>query len=173
MIYKFKIISQESDNFHMEVQMDSNNTFYELHETIRNAMGYQTHQLASFFVSERYGKKLHEVSLVDAGDGINGLPNFTMFRTKISDLIQSNENYLLYTFDLFNNRSLNLELTGIFMEKNLKEPLVALNEGDAPVQILEDEFKAEESTIIQEDDLLHDFGVLEDYSQIFGEMEDF
>ena len=173
MIYKFKIISQESRNFLLEVGIDSNSTFYELHNFIQDTLGYQTHQLASFFVASQNDKKWKEVSLLDTGSEINGFPYYSMFRTKISDLISSKGNCIKYTFDLFNNRSLNFELTEIFMKKNLNEPLVTLAEGDAPVQILEEEFKAEESTVIQEDEILNDFGVLEDYTKIFGEMEDF
>ena len=173
MIYKFQIVSQESLNFKLEIAVDSKSSFYELHVVIQEALHYQSHQLASFFVYSSKENKIKEISLIDAGKGMNGFPNFTMIRTKLSDLITSKEFSILYTFDLFNNRSLNFELTGIVMKKNLKEPLVTLSEGDAPVQILEEEFTAEESTIIQEDDILNDFGVLEDYAKIFGEMEDF
>ena len=173
MIYKFQIISQESQNFNLEVDVDGDSNFYELHAVIQNTLGYQSHQLASFFVSDQNGKNVKEVSMLDAGNGLNGFPNYSMIRTKISDLVFSKNNSISYTFDLFNNRSLNVELTGIFMKKNLKEPLVTLSEGDAPVQILEEEFTAEESTVIQEDEILSDFGVLEDYAKIFGEMEDF
>ena len=167
MIYTFKIVSQEAKGFLLELHIDGSETFYTLHDTIQKSIGYQSHQLASFFV--RNGKKTIEVSQLDSG--INGLPNFSMYRTRLSELVSSETSQVLYTFDLFNDRSLILELTGIYMEKNLKEPLVTLEAEDAPVQILEEEVKAEETTAQQEDEVFQDFGVLEDYTEIFGEMD--
>jgi len=102
--------------------------------------------------------------------GLNGYPNYYMSRTKISELISLKNSHALYTFDLFNDRSFTLELTGIDMEKNLQEPLADL-EGEAPVQILEEDIKVQESTARQEDEVFQDFGVLEDYTEIFGEMD--
>jgi len=169
MILHYKIISPEAKNFLLELQIDGDETFYTLHDTIQKSIGYQSHQLASFFIPNNKGKKSIEISLLDSG--INGFPNYSMYKTKLSTLITHNCKQLLYTFDLFNDRSLSLELTGIYMEKNLNEPLVALENGDAPVQILEEEVKAQVSAAQQEDEVFQDFGVLEDYTEIFGEMD--
>lgn len=168
MIYKFKIISPEAKNFLLQLQIDGSDTFHTLHETIRQCVGYQTHQLSSFFMRNRTGKKAVEVSMLDAG--LNGYPNYSMSKTKISELVSLQNRHALYTFDLFNNRSFILELTGIDMEKNLQEPLADL-EGQAPVQILEEDDNVQESTARQEDEVFQDFGVLEDYTEIFGEMD--
>ena len=169
MVYTFKIISSETKSFRIELQIDGANTFYLLHETIQKTTGYQAHQMASFFMPNGKGKKVTEISMLDTG--INGFPNYSMFRTKLSDLIQSGNHRILYTFDLFNDRSMNLELTGIYMEKNLNEPLVTLAKGEAPVQILEEEIKEQNVAAQQEDEVFHDFGILEDYTEIFGEMD--
>ncbi len=170
MIYQFKIISQESENFSLEIKMNGENSFFDLNEIIQKSIGYQSHQLASFFIPDLKGNKRTEISFLDSG--INGFPNYSMHKTKISDLIFPQTKRILYCFDLFNDRSFNLELTGIFMESNLKEPIVTQKMGDAPMQILEEDFKILEANIILEDEVLQDFGVLEDYTEIFGEMED-
>ncbi|MBN1819294.1 MAG: hypothetical protein JXR31_04250 [Prolixibacteraceae bacterium] len=169
MIYSYKIISPEVNNFQLNLQIDGEATFYSLHETIQKHAGYQSHQLASFFIPNQKGKKSVEISLLDPG--INGFPNYAMYRTKLSELIAPDCKQLLYTFDLFNDRSLILELTGIYMEKNLNEPLVTLESGEVPVQILEEDIKVQESIAQQEDEVFQDFGVLEDYTEIFGEMD--
>ena len=96
-----------------------------------------------------------------------------MQKTKLSDLIKSEALHLIYTFDFINNRSLYLELTGIVMEKFLKEPLVTLKQGDAPVQVLGEEPDFREAAKLQEEEVLMDFGILDDYSELYGEMEDF
>ena len=59
------------------------------------------------------------------------------------------------------------------MEKNLNEPLVALKRGDAPVQVLGEEKVELETGSLQEEEVYMDFGELDDYTEIFGEMDDF
>ena len=169
MIYKFKVISQESKKFTIELEIDGNSSFYALHDIIQKRCGFCSHQLASFFLPDVKGIKQIEISMLDSG--INGFPYYSMHRTKISELVHPHTLCLLYTFDLFNDRSFIMELTGIYMEKNLHEPLVTLEEGDIPVQILEEDVLIEESTALQEDEVFQDFGVLEDYTEIFGEMD--
>jgi hypothetical protein len=59
------------------------------------------------------------------------------------------------------------------MEKNLREPLITLKQGEAPVQVLGDEPPVQDSAKLQEEEVLMDFGILEDYTELYGEMEDF
>lgn len=59
------------------------------------------------------------------------------------------------------------------MEKNLNEPLVTLKLGEAPVQVLGDEVNPQEQPELQQEEVYMDFGELDDYTEIFGEMDDF
>jgi hypothetical protein len=169
MIYYFKIISRETKNFSIGLVIDGDCSFYTFHDTIQKECRYDSHQMASFFLPDQKGNKQIEISLLDSG--FNGFPYFSMHRTKISEMIHSQNVRLLYTFDFINDRSFIIELTGISMEKNLHEPLITLVEGEAPVQILDEEVQEDISTALQEDEVFQDFGVLEDYTEIFGEME--
>ncbi len=171
MIYKFKIVSQESQNFRLEVALDENHTFFEFHSLLQKSVGFESHQLASFFISGERWKKLVEISMLDLG--INGAAYFIMQKTKLGDLLQKEGQQLIYTFDFMNDRSFFIELTGIIMEKNLIEPFVALKQGDTPVQVLGEELVDEEQGILQEEEVYMDFGELDDYTEIFGEMDDF
>jgi hypothetical protein len=153
MIYHFKIHSQESIDFQLEIQLSEKHTFYDFHRAIQNNTGFESHQLASFFVSDKKWKKLSEISLLD--------------------LINSKEQKLIYTFDFFNDRSFFIELTGIIMEQNLSEPLVTLKTGKSPVQILGEDANEREPVMNHEEEVFMDFGELEDYTEIFGEMDDF
>ncbi len=171
MIYHFQISSPESQNFRLEVKLSDNNSFFDFHSIIQKSLGFESHQLASFFVSDRKWMKLIEISMLDLG--INGAAFYIMQKTKLSDLIKSKEQKLLYTFDFLNDRSFFIELTGIIMEKNLNEPLVTLKQGDAPVQVLGEENVDQEPTQLSEEEVFMDFGELEDYTEIFGEMDDF
>ena len=171
MIFYFQIISQESLNFRMELKLAENHTFFDFHSIIQKSLGYESHQLASFFISNSRWLKLKEISLLDLG--MNGAAYFIMQKTKLAELLHSKGQKLIYTFDFLNDRSLLIELTEIIMEKNLSEPLVTSKVGDAPVQVLGEEFIVNESPEIMEEEVFMDFGELEDYTKIFGEMDDF
>ena len=52
MVYRFTIISDEVDDFIREIQIDSEATFYELHEAILKAAKYNNDQMTSFFTCD-------------------------------------------------------------------------------------------------------------------------
>lgn len=171
MIYHFKMSSQESQNFQMEIKLDGKQSFFDFHSIIQKSLGYESHQLASFFISGKKWMKLKEISMLDLG--INGAAFYIMQKTKLADLINSTNHKLIYTFDFLNDRSFFIELTGIIMEKNLNEPLVTLKQGDTPVQVLGEEVADQETAVLVEEEVFMDFGELDDYTEIFGEMDDF
>lgn len=69
MIYRFTLISDEVDDFIREIKIDSEATFFDLHEAILKAAGYKDDQMTSFFICDddwekdrgnhtgRYGKQ--------------------------------------------------------------------------------------------------------------------
>lgn len=173
MIFYFQIISQECKNFQLEVELSLRHTFFDFHTIIQKSLGYESHQLASFFVPDKRGLKEKEISMLDLG--INSAAFYIMQKTLLSDLIHSKGQKLIYTFDFLNDRSLLIELTDIIMEKNLIEPLVTLKLGDTPMQVLGEDVDVIDSEPAEqmEEKVYMLFGELEDYTEIFGEMEDF
>ena len=171
MIYQFQIVSQESLNFRLEVALDARHSFFEFHSIIQKSVGFESHQLASFFVSDKRWRKLVEISMLDLG--INGAAFFIMQKTKLNDLLQTKGQQLIYTFDFLNDRSFLIELTGIVMERNLMEPFVTLKQGNAPVQVLGEEVTLDEQQELIQEEVYMDFGELDDYTELYGEMDDF
>jgi len=173
MIFHFQILSQECKNFRLEVELSKRHNFFDFHSIIQKSLGYESHQLASFFISDKKWRKEKEVSMLDLG--INGAAYYIMQKTNLTDLINSIGQKLIYTFDFLNDRSLLIELTDIIMEKNLSEPLVTLKSGDTPMQVLGEDVDVidQESSDLHEEKAYMLFGELEDYTEIFGEMEDF
>ena len=57
------------------------------------------------------------------------------------------------------------------MGKNLSEPSVIYQNGNAPSQMLEEELLSEEKIFTTDEECL-DYGDLDDYTEIFGEIED-
>lgn len=171
MIYHFLISSQESQNFSLEVKLDGKHSFFDFHSIIQKSLGFESHQLASFFISDKRWKKLKEISMLDLG--INGAAFFIMQKTKLDELIKTVNQKIIYTFDFLNDRSFFIELTEIIMENNLIEPSVILKRGETPVQVLGEETTELESNTLVEEDVYMDFGELDDYTEIYGEMDDF
>ena len=67
MVYRFTIISDEVDDFIREIQIDSEATFYELHEAILKAAKYNNDQMTSFFTCDEDWEKEQEITLEDMG----------------------------------------------------------------------------------------------------------
>ena len=172
MVYTFKITSQESKNFVLEVKIDGHQSFFDLHSVIQMNCGFEPYQVASFFLTDGKGFKTMEISLMDAG--FNGGAYYLMQKTKLADLIKIKDQKLSYTFDFLDDRSFFIELTGIDMGTKLKDPLVTINKGDAPAQVLTDKIEKNATEKLQEEEeVFMDFGILDDYNELFGEMEDF
>ena len=52
MIYKFRIVSDEVDNFRREICIDSDATFLELNDAILDSVGFTKDQMTSFFICD-------------------------------------------------------------------------------------------------------------------------
>ena len=52
MIYNFRIVSDEVDNFKREIQIDADATFLDLRNAICDSVGYDKTQFSSFFMCD-------------------------------------------------------------------------------------------------------------------------
>ena len=64
MVYKFRIISDEVDDFLREIKIDSEASFYDLHEAILKCCKYKDDQMTSFFICDDDWEKEKEENLV-------------------------------------------------------------------------------------------------------------
>ena len=170
MIYQFKITSIEQPDFVRIIEIDGQSSFADFHWCIQECCQYSSDQLASFFLaSDNYGKQT-EITFLDYG--MNGSLTKIMGKTKLCDILSDTGQRLLYVFDFFNDRSFYIELTEMYMEKNLQENKVTYTQGDAPAQVLEEELQEQGQDVLDQENKYHDYGDLDDYTEIFGEMED-
>ncbi len=170
MIYQFKISSIENIDFERQIEIDASSTFSDFHYCIQEACNFSTDQLASFFVpGKTYGQQI-EITLLDMG--LNGFQSLIMGKTRLADMISEYDQRVLYVFDFFNDRSFYIELTQICMEKNLQEPRLTFKKGDAPIQVLEQDIRDQGLKSSENESVHQDYGDLDDYTEIFGEMED-
>lgn len=134
MIYKFLLLSDEAENFSLEVRIDAEATFLQLNDTIIEALKYTKDQLTSFFVCEDNWERKTEITLFEM-DTASDEDSWTMDKTKIRDFVEDVHQRLLFVYDMMGDRSFFMELRDIEFNANLDKPVTKLK-GTPPKQIL-------------------------------------
>ena len=67
MIYKFRIVSDEVDNFKRVIAIDADDTFESLRNAILESVDYTKDQMDSFFICDEDWSKRTEITLADMG----------------------------------------------------------------------------------------------------------
>lgn len=142
MIFTFRIVSDEVDNFKREIKIDASSTFLDFKNVLCESVGYDKEQLSSFFLCNRDWEKEKEISYADMGaDDDQDL--WLMDDSELGDFIADEGQRLIYVFDYMTDRSFFIEMTNMEPGKNLKDPVCSLSLGQAPVEIMDmDEFDA-------------------------------
>jgi hypothetical protein len=144
MIYKFVILSDEVDNFRRDILIDSDATFYELHEAILDSVGYGKNEMTSFFICDEDWMKGTEITLVEM-DTSSEEDSYVMDAVRLSDLLDEERQRLLYVFELLTERAFFLELKEIITGKNQKKPECVKSVGNPPSQTVNfDDFESKQ-----------------------------
>jgi hypothetical protein len=136
MIYKFVILSDEVDDFRRDILIDSDATFFELHEAILESAGYTKDQMTSFFICDEDWNKVKEITLVEM-DTTSEEDNYVMDSTRLSDLVEEERQKLLYVFEYLTERSFFMELREIITGKSQPKAECVFQNGNPPVQTTE------------------------------------
>ena len=134
MVYRFIIVSEEVDDFRRDIKIDSDATFFDLHEAIIHSVGYTEDQLTSFFICDEDWTKQTEITLIDM-DSSSDEDIYVMDSTRLSELLDEERQKLVYVFELLTDRCFYMELRDIIPGKNLDKPQVVKSIGHAPQQI--------------------------------------
>ncbi|MDR0546127.1 MAG: plasmid pRiA4b ORF-3 family protein [Dysgonamonadaceae bacterium] len=134
MVYRFIIVSDEVDDFRRDITIDSEATFFELHEAILGAAGYTKDQITSFFTCDDDWGKETEITLIDMG-GRSDEDNYVMDSTRLSELLDEEKQKLLYVFEPLTERCFFIELREIITGKSQDKPKVTKSLGDPPKQV--------------------------------------
>jgi hypothetical protein len=138
MVYKFTILSDEVDNFVRVITIDSEAKFVDLHNAILDSVNYEKNQMTSFFVCDDNWEKGQEVTLIEM-DSSSEYDNLVMDNTTLEELLTDEHQKLLYVFDMMSDRAFFMDLTEIIPLKNQKKPICISSEGEAPIQIVEEQ----------------------------------
>ncbi|MCM1320303.1 MAG: hypothetical protein NC217_07990 [Muribaculaceae bacterium] len=167
MVYRFKIISDEVENFSREIEIDADANFLVLRNAILDSVGYTKDELSSFFLCDDSWEKREEITLEDMGSDSDE-DIWIMEDTHINELVEDEGQRLILVFDYMTDRSFFMELKKIIPHKKLMDPLCTSKVGKAPKQHIDlDEFdQATEKRIAAENAVLDmDFLESEGYNE--------
>ena len=142
MVYKFRLVSDEVDNFRREIDIDADATFLTLRNAICESVNYDKNQMDSFFLCEDGWEKDKEITLEDMGSD-SSEDVYLMDECILSDFIEDEGQRMIFTFDYMTDRSFFIELKRTEPGKKLQDPVCSLSMGQAPPQFVDlDEFEA-------------------------------
>lgn len=133
MIYRFRMVSDEADDFKREIEIDADSTFVKLRDAIDKSVGYEPAPMCSFFVCDDGWEKGQEITLEDMGLDTSS-DTYLMDDTVISDFIEDEGQRLIYVFDYMTDRSFFLELKESRPGEYLDEAVCVASRGQAPEQ---------------------------------------
>lgn len=136
MIYKFRLLSDEAENFRRDIEISPDATFLDLHKAILESVNYPDDQMTSFFICNDSWIKETEITLADMGSRPDE-DNYVMSDTTIGSLIEEEKQHLVYVFDPLGDRMFFMELCKIEYGKEIDAPRCVKSIGEAPVQLLD------------------------------------
>ncbi|MDL2266080.1 hypothetical protein LJC43_06850, partial [Parabacteroides sp. OttesenSCG-928-G21] len=95
MLFRFLILSDEVDDFRLDIVIDSEATFHDLHTTILDAIGYTKDQITSFFICDDDWSKKTEITLIEM-DTSSEEDSYIMEETPLEELLEDEQQKLLY-----------------------------------------------------------------------------
>jgi hypothetical protein len=135
MIYLFRIISDEDQEFYRDLVIDGTDTFLDFHHTLQENLGFDPSQLASFFITNEMWEKQQEITLIDMMQE-PGLSTVTMDQVTLEEYITDETQRMIYVFDFFSERAFFIELLEKSDQTSPKDtPFIGHARGDAPPQL--------------------------------------
>jgi hypothetical protein len=148
-IYKFRILSDEDENFIRDIEIKSTHSYEDFHQAILDSIGFIGQELASFYICDRKWNKNKEITLLDMTDeGVSNvsnakdeaededdekiavIPMFIMRDSKINKFIDDPHQRMIYEYDFLNLRTFYIELMKVHeAEEGISYPRCTLIKG--------------------------------------------
>ncbi|MBD5184234.1 MAG: plasmid pRiA4b ORF-3 family protein [Bacteroidales bacterium] len=137
MVYRFKLVSDEVNNFSREIEIDSENTFLQFRNAILDSVDFTKDELDSFFLCDDEWNKQEEITLEDMGESSSDTDLWLMEDTTLSELIEEEGQRLIFEFDYMTQRGFFMELKEIIPSRRLTDPLCTMKRGKGPKQFID------------------------------------
>ncbi|MBO5661150.1 MAG: hypothetical protein J6R93_01565 [Tidjanibacter sp.] len=163
MIFKFRMLSDESDVFVRDYEVRYDMNLLEFNDFICDDLGYDNSGMTSFFLSDRQWLKLREFTLMDMGDGMGGYDAddsdrpLPMEQVLLGQLVRDNYDRLIWLFDMFGDRAYYLEMIEAkHAEEGVEYPRTLFAHGEPADQYDPEAGGVGEKSIFEE--MMDDFG---------------
>jgi len=157
MIYRFRAIldNDTEDDIFRDIEISKEDSLAEFHKSITKSFGFNNNEIASFYISDNQWSQGEEISLFSFDD--QNKKNKLMSDVLITDVINTQNNKLIYVYDFLNMWTFLIELIEIAEEiKGTSYPNIIFSKGEIPEKVPEKKFESERSEIVDDEDLESD-----------------
>lgn len=133
------LASPEVEDFVLEIMIDANATFLDLHHLILKACKYEEGEKHRFYICDEDWRPEQRILLSDEGITQSDEDLYLMEDTILGDFLEDEGQRLAYRFDPESRRLFLLELTETSFGVRQDKPVVSRRAGLPPVQIEEEE----------------------------------
>ena len=139
--YRFRILTDEQDEFVRDVEVMANQTFLDFHNYLVRLLEFNSNELASFSICNSKWYKLSEITLLDMEvenkddddddyKKVDKMKTYLMSESRLNTFIEDPHQRLVYEYDFLNMRTFYLELTKILpAEPGIQYPRCVHSEG--------------------------------------------
>ncbi len=134
MTYKITLFSQESEDFVLEIMIDADAYFMDLHKLILDSCHYSEGEGHCFLLCDENWHVSQRILLHDSGKLGSDEDLFLMEDSTLGDFIEDEGQRLAYVFDGVGRRLFLMELSEVIFGKPQLHPIVSRRHGQVPVQ---------------------------------------
>jgi len=128
MLYTITAVSPEVEDFAIELQIESDATFADLHTLIREACGWERFKPSAFYLCDDHWHR-------DRFIPEDSFEDDTMDELELGDFLEDEGQRMQYIFDPDKNRGLLMEVSHISYGRHIDEPACRRRHGTAPALI--------------------------------------
>ena len=146
MIYRFRVIldNDTEDDVFRDIEINKEDTLLEFHKSIITSFGFNTNEIASFYLSDNQWNQGEEILLFNFEDRDKKL----MSDILINNVINIKNNKLIYVYDFLNMWTFLIELVDVAEEiKGIDYPNIIFSKGEIPKKAPEKKFESEKRDI--------------------------
>ena len=152
MIYRFRVIldNDTEDDVFRDIEINKEDTLLEFHKSIITSFGFNTNEIASFYLSDNQWNQGEEILLFNFEDRDKKL----MSDILINNVINIKNNKLIYVYDFLNMWTFLIELVEVAEGiKGIDYPNIIFSKGEIPKKAPEKKFKSEKRDIADGENL--------------------
>lgn len=123
-IYKFRMLSEEHDNFLRDFEIKATQTFEDFHNIISESVRLNGNELASFHICDQKWNKLQEITLIEMiddtaeEDDTRHIEETSVMKdSRVRDFIHEPSQRLLYEYDFLDMKTFYIELISVFKQR--------------------------------------------------------